>query len=305
MLMFIARRIAVATLVAFTVSVLAFVLVQLAGDPATAIAGEGASPADIERIRVLYGFDQPWWKTYLLWVERIAYGDLGYSPVARQEVSVMIANALPVTLLLGSMSIGIALLISVPLGILASLRANGWLDRIVLAVSVVSQAMPVFWMGLLLLLYFGLYWRMFPMSGDATVRHFVLPAIALGFFASPGFIRLIRTGMLDALSSDYVRTARAKGMQESTIIFKHAFPNALIPVVALATVEFGSLLGGSIVIEAVFSLNGLGQLAWRAIQRLDVAVIQGVVLVVASIYILLTLVADFLNAFLDPRIRIS
>ncbi len=304
MLAFILRRIGVALLVAVTVSFLAFMLVRLAGDPAAAIAGEGATPDDIERVRVLYGFDKPWLHTYLLWLERVLAGDLGFSPITRQDVSAMIGAALPVTLTLGGMAILFAVGVGLPLGIAASLRPNSLLDRAVLAVSVVGQAMPVFWLGLLLLLYFGLYWRMFPTGGDATLQHFVLPAIALGFFASPGFIRLTRAGMLDALASDYIRTARAKGMGKGAIVFKHAMPNALIPVVALAAVEFGSLLGGSIVIEAVFSLNGIGQLAWRAIQRLDVAVIQGVVLVVAAIYILLTLVADFLNAFLDPRIRV-
>lgn len=252
---------------------------------------------------MLYGFDQPWLQSYLMWAERVLVGDLGYShyPAGRVRNGRRgpAGDADP-----GGMSIVLALGIGIPLGILASLRPNSLLDRVVLAVSVVAQAMPVFWLGLLLLLYFGLYWRMFPTGGDGTMAHFVLPAIALGFFASPGFIRLTRAGMLDALASDYIRTARAKGMRSWAIVLKHAIPNAMIPVVALAAVEFGSLLGGSIVIEAVFSLNGIGQLAWRAIQRLDVTVIQGVVLVVAGIYILLTLVADFLNAFLDPRIRV-
>ncbi|KAA0968901.1 ABC transporter permease [Aureimonas fodinaquatilis] len=305
MIAFLIRRIGTAILVVFTVSLLAFMLVRLAGDPAAAIAGEGATPADIERIRILYGFDKPWFHTYLLWLERIFNGDLGYSPITRQDVSAMIAKALPVTLTLGGMAMLFAMMLSLPLGIIASLKPNGLVDRIVLAITVVFQAMPVFWMGLLLLLYFGLYWRLFPTGGDATLKHFVLPAAALGLFASPGLIRLTRAGMLDALASDYVRTARAKGMSEMTIVLRHTIPNAMIPVVALAAVECGTLLGGSIVIEAVFSLNGLGQLAWRAIQRLDIAVIQGVVLVVAVIYILLTLFADFLNAFLDPRIRVK
>ena len=305
MLKFVLRRLVISVLVAITVSLLTFVLLRLAGDPAAAIAGEGSTAADVERVRVEYGFDRPLWVSYGMWLGRILSGDFGYSPVLRADVAPLILERLPVTLTLGFLALIVALLIAMPLGVAAGLRPRSIVDRIAIVVSTLGQAIPTFWLGLTLILYFGLYWRMFPTSGSATLKHMVLPAVTLGFYSFPGMLRLVRSGVIDSKNSDYIRTARSKGLSPLWITFRHIMPNALIPVVSLAAVQFGMMLGGSIVVEAIFSINGLGQLAWQAIQRTDVEVLQGVVLTIALIYILLMFVADLLNSLIDPRIRVS
>jgi peptide/nickel transport system permease protein len=219
-------------------------------------------------------------------------------------VGELIADRLPVTLMLGICALAFALSLSLPLGVLAAVKPNSWLDRLALGLSVLGQALPSFWFALILIIVFGLKLRWLPVSGNDTWQHFVLPAIALGYYATPAFMRLTRAGMLEALASDYIRTARAKGLRTVTVLFKHALRNAIIPVVAVAAVQFGFMLGGSIVIESVFSLHGLGYLGWEAISRADFPVVQAIVLILACIYVLLTLFADMLNAVLDPRLRV-
>ena len=305
MLSFVLRRLVVALLVAFTVSLVTFVLLRLSGDPAVALAGEGASAADIERVRIQYGLDRPLLTHYWDWITRAVTADFGYSHNLKADVATVVFERLPVTLKLGGLSLLVALLISLPLGIAAGLYPNSLVDRIALALSVFGQALPTFWFGLMMIIYLGLYWRLLPISGNQTLAHFVMPAIALGYYAAPGLMRLTRAGIVEAMSSDYIRTARAKGLRMPAVVFRHALRNAMIPVVSLAAVQFGFMLGGSIVIEAIFALNGVGQLAWQAIQRSDFEVMQAIVLVVAVVYIVLTFFADVLNAFLDPRIRVS
>jgi len=193
--------------------------------------------------------------------------------------------------------------VAIPLGVLAAVYRDTWVDRLALLVAVVGQAMPNFWFALTLILVFsvGLHWL--PVSGNTTWQHFVLPAIALGYYAMPSLMRLTRAGMLEVLGADYIRTARAKGLSPARVVFKHALRNAIIPVVALAAVELGFMLGGSVVIESVYSMQGLGQLAWDSISRNDYPVVQAVVLIIAVFYIGLTFLADVLNAALDPRMR--
>lgn len=305
MLTFILRRLAVALMVAVTVSLVTFVLLRLSGDPAVALAGEGASAVDIERVRIEYGLDRPLLTHYWDWISRAVTGDLGHSHNLKADVATVVFQRLPVTLKLGGLALLVALVIALPLGIAAGLRPNSLVDRIALALSVFGQAMPTFWFGLMMIIYVGVYWRLLPISGNSTLAHFVMPAIALGYYAAPGLMRLTRTGIVEAMTSDYIRTARAKGLRMPAIVFRHALRNAMIPVVSLAAVQFGFMLGGSIVVEAIFALNGLGHLAWTAIQRSDFDVMQAIVLVVALVYIVLTFCADVLNAFLDPRIRVS
>lgn len=165
--------------------------------------------------------------------------------------------------------------------------------------------MPSFWFALTLILWFGVYWRLLPITGQDSWWNFVMPSIALGYYVTPAVMRLTRAGMLEVLSSDYIRTARAKGLKPMRVLFKHALRNAIIPVVALAAVQFGFMLGGSIVIETIFQINGLGYLAWESIQRKDLPMMQAIVLVLSIIYVLITFLADMLNAFLDPRIRVA
>jgi peptide/nickel transport system permease protein len=231
--------------------------------------------------------------------------DFGNSFYFRGTVVELIADRLPVTLTLGAFAIAFALVVSIPLGVLAAVKQNTWIDRAALTVAVSGQAMPSFWFALILILVFAVTLRWLPVSGSDTWAHFVLPAIALGYYATPSIMRLTRTGMLDVLASDYIRTARAKGLRPNKVLFKHALRNALTPVVALAVVQFGFILSGSIVIETVFSLQGLGLLMWESIGRKDFPVVQAILLLIAMMYVALAFVADLLNAWLDPRIRIA
>jgi ABC-type dipeptide/oligopeptide/nickel transport system permease component len=300
-----AKRLALALLVAFTVSVAAFALVRVAGDVATAIAGEGARAGDIEAIRKQYGLDRPLPVQYAEWLWKTLQGDLGESLYFKRPVVGIVLDRLPVTMTLGALSIAFALALSIPLGVLAALHPNTWIDRLALFIAVLGQAMPSFWFALLLIFWLGVELRLLPISGSDTWAHFVMPAIALGYYAAPAIMRLTRAGMMEVLASDYIRTARAKGLSPGSVVFKHALRNAVIPVVALSAVQLGFVLGGSVVIETVFALNGLGYLAWESISQNDFPVVQAILMLLAVLYVVLTLLADLANAWLDPRIRVA
>jgi peptide/nickel transport system permease protein len=304
MLHFTLRRLLVALLVAITVSLISFALLRLSGDLAAAIAGPEATEAQVEAIRIDFGLDQPLAVQYIEWLLGALRLDFGNSFYFRGTVVELIADRLPVTLTLGAMAIAFALVVSIPLGVLAAVKQNTWIDRAALTVAVSGQAMPSFWFALILILVFAVNLRWLPVSGSDTWAHFVLPAVALGYYATPSIMRLTRTGMLDVLASDYIRTARAKGLRPNKVLFKHALRNALTPVVALAVVQFGFILSGSIVIETVFSLQGLGLLMWESIGRKDFPVVQAILLLIAMMYVALAFLADLLNAWLDPRIRV-
>jgi peptide/nickel transport system permease protein len=299
------KRLGLAALVALTVSLVCFFLVHLTTDVAVAMAGEGATAEAIDTIRKQYGLDRPIWAQYVDWLAKAAVGDFGDSLYFRSPVSSLVAERLPTTLTLGLLSIGLALALSIPLGVVAAMRPNSWVDRVALTIAVLGQAMPTFWFALLLILLFGVTLKVLPISGSDSWLHFVMPSIALGYYATPAIMRVTRSGMIEVLESDYIRTARAKGLRTPQVLFKHALRNALAPVVALAAVQLGFLLGGSVVIETVFALNGLGYLAWESISHNDFPVVQAVVLLISLGYIVLTFVADLANAWLDPRIRIS
>ena len=303
MLQFLVRRLIVALLVAATVMVLAFVLTRLSGDLATSIAGANATAADIEAIRKAYGLDRPVITQFFDWVGRAVTGDLGDSYFFKARVASLIGERMPVTLTLGLTGLVIALVVSLPLGILAAVRENTGLDRAVQMVALLGQAMPSFWLGLLLMITFGLHLGWLPISGTGSWENFVMPGVVLAFSAIPALTRLTRAGMIQAMGSDYIRTARAKGLSRASILLKHALRNAAIPVVAIAAVQLGFMLGGSIVIEQVFALHGVGFLAWESIAKNDFPVVQAVVLVLAVIYVALTMLADLMNAVLDPRLR--
>ena len=305
MLGYITKRLGLAVLVAMTVSIIAYMLLYLSGDPALAIAGEGARQADIDMVRKTYGFDQPIIVQFGNWVLKLISGDLGTSIYFKTDVGPLIFSKLVTTMLLALYALAFALLISVPLGVLAAIYKNSWIDRLCLAVAVVGQAMPNFFFALILIMLFSISWRLLPVSGSDTWQHFVMPAITLGYYAAPAFMRLIRAGMIEVLEADYIRTARAKGLPTRTVVFKHALRNAIVPVVALAAVQLGFLLGGSIVIETIFALDGLGYLAYQSITHKDFPVTQVIVLLLSVIYILLTLASDIANAWLDPRIRVA
>ena len=305
MLAYTIKRLGLAVLVALTVSVLAFLLLHLSGDPAIALAGEGARQADIDMVRKAYGLDRPIAVQYADWLWHIVRGDFGTSVYFKTPAGPLILAKLQTTLLLGLASLGVALLISVPLGVLAALYKGSLLDRACLAVAVLGQALPNFFFALLLIMLFSITLRVLPVSGSGTWQHYVMPAIALGYYVAPAFMRLIRAGMIEVLGADYIRTARAKGLPAGTVVFKHALRNAIVPVVALAAVQLGYLLGGSVVVETIFALDGLGYLAYQSITFKDYPVMQLIVLLLSVIYVLLTLASDVANAWLDPRIRVS
>ena len=305
MLFYMIKRLGLALLVALTVSFLAYMLVFLSGDPALALAGEGARQADIDMVRKTYGLDRPVIVQYADWLWKLLQGNLGMSVYFKTEVGPLVFDKLKTTLLLGVYSLVVALVISVPLGVLAAIYKNSWIDRLCLAVAVLGQAMPNFFFALLLIMLFSISLHWLPVSGSGSWQHFVMPAIALGYYAAPAFMRLIRAGMIEVLGADYIRTARAKGLPPTTVIFKHALRNAIVPVVALAAVQLGYLLGGSVVIETIFALDGLGYLAYQSITYKDFPVMQIIVLLLSVIYVLLTLASDIANAWLDPRIRVA
>ncbi len=300
---FVAKRIVSALLTLLLVSVFTFSLSHMAGDPAAAIAGKEATSEDIERIREYYGFDRSVTVQYFDWLGKALTGDFGSSFHYRQPVSQMLATRLPVTFTLAFSAMIFALIIGVPLGILAALRPGSIVDRLSTSIAVVGQAMPTFWFALMLIVFFGLTLKWLPISGNTSWKHYVMPTIALGYFATPALMRLTRSGMIQALQSDYIRTAKAKGLRTGRILFRHAFRNVVVAIVAISSVQFGSLLGGSIVAEQIFSLQGLGWLGYDATIRSDLPVLQAITLVVAAFYVFLTLTADLINIALDPRLR--
>jgi len=305
MLLYALKRLALALLVAVFVSGIAFMLLRLSGDPALAIAGEGARDADIAMVRKTYGLDRPLIVQYGDWLLRTASGDLGQSLYFKTSVASLVADKLPVTFVIGTFSILFALALSIPLGVISAVWPGTWIDRTALAIAVVGQALPTFFFALCLIMLFSISLRWLPVSGSDSWAHFIMPTIALGYYVTPPMMRLVRAGMIEVLGSDYIRTARAKGLSPASVVLKHGLRNALVPVVALAAVQLGFLLGGSIVIETIFALDGLGYLAYQSITHKDFPVTQAVLMLLSLLYVVLTLVADILNAWLDPRMRVA
>ncbi len=296
-------RITLALLVALAVSALAFLVLRLSGDVAIAIAGEGARDEDLQLIRTAYGLDRPLLVQYFAWLWQTLGGDFGNSIYFKVPVSELVLQKLPTTLKLGLSALAFGLLLAVPLGVAAALWRNSWVDRLAMGITVVAQALPTFFVALVLIMVFAVWARWLPVSGSGSWQHLVMPTIALGYYVMPPFMRLIRSNMLEVLSADYVRTARAKGLPASRVIFRHALRNAIVPVVGLAAVQLGFLLGGSVVIESVFALDGLGYLAFRSISYKDFPVLQTIVLLLSVLYVALTTLSDIANVWLDPRLR--
>jgi ABC-type dipeptide/oligopeptide/nickel transport system permease component len=305
MLAYALKRLGLAVLIAIAVSALAFLLLHASGDVATALVGESARSEDIENIRRIYDLDRPLAVQYFDWAAKMARGDFGESLYFKTDVLDLVRDKLPTTAYLALFSLAFALAVSIPLGIIAAVYPNSLVDRLCLALAVLGQALPNFFFALLLIMIFAVMFPLLPVSGSETWANFVLPSIALGYYVAPPFMRLARAGMIEALGSDYIRTARAKGLSGPSIVLKHALRNALLPIVALAAVQLGFLLGGSVVIETVFALDGLGYLAYQSISHLDLPVTQAIVTLLSFIYVGLTLAADLVNAWLDPRIRVG
>lgn len=299
---FLVRRLAMAALVLLTVSMISFGLLHLSGDLASALAGDQASSQYVEFLRHEYGLDRPLPVQYADWLHRVLTGDFGHSFYFGRPVTALLAERLPITLALGGLALSIAVAVAVPLGVLAALRRDTWVDALIQAVSLVGQATPTFWLSFLLILLFGVQLRWLPIAGSGTPLHFVMPALALATFVMPAFLRITRSEMIEALDSDYVRTARAMGHRPAVVVLGHALGNAVLPVVSVAAVQAGFMPGGSIVVETIFALQGTGYLAWEAIAQNDYPVVQAVVLTVSALFVGATLAADLLNAALDPRL---
>jgi peptide/nickel transport system permease protein len=301
MLRFVAGKLLTLIAVAATLSFVAFFLLNVAVDPASAIAGDEASALEIQQVREQYGFDRPVIERYFSWLGDIAQGDFGESYYWHKPVSELIVGRLPVTITLALMSIAFTIVIAIPLGCAAALNPNSWIDRFALGLAVSAQAVPNFWLGLIIV--FAVTFHIFPVSGDKTLWHFVMPAFVLGSSSVPPVMRLMRTGLLDVMGSDYIRTARSKGFSGTRLLTRHAMRNALLPVVSVLAVQLGHKFGGSVVTESVFAINGLGRLALESILGADVPTVQMLVFVFATTFLILNMLADILNAYLDPRLR--
>jgi peptide/nickel transport system permease protein len=280
-------------------------LLHFSIDPAIAMAGEDATSEDIELIRIAYGYDRPIWIQFGEWLFSALKGDFGISPYFGLPVQDLILDRMPVTFTLGALSIAFALGFGIPLGVVAAIFPNTWIDRLSLSIAVFGQAIPNFWFSLLLMIIFAVNLQWLPVSGSESMWSYVLPTIVLGTNAIPPIMRLTRTGMLDTLSADYIRTAWAKGLPPHVVYFKHALRNAIIPVVAVASIQAAHLLGGSIVVESVFALHGLGMLAYESILRSDIPTMQAVILIFSAFFIGFSALSDVLNAYFDPRIRVQ
>ncbi len=303
MFRFIFRRGLLALVVCTAVVGISFLLTRLSGDLAVSVAGPNATASDIEAVRIAYKLDRPLIVQFGDWATNAVQGKLGDSYFYHAPVGDLLAERLPVTLILAVSGLTLAILVALPLGIVAAMHEGRALDRLLGLVALLGQALPGFWIALLMITWVGVRWRLLPISGVETWQGYVMPSIVLAFTAIPALMRLTRSGMIEALAADYVRTARAKGLAQTSVVLKHALRNALMPVVSIAAVQLGFMLGGSVIVETVFAVHGVGFLAWDAISKSDFPVVQAVVMLLAVIFVGLTLVADIVNALLDPRLR--
>lgn len=287
------------------VSLLVFSMLHLVpGDPIMAMfAQTGASGRQIEEVKEQMGLNDPLPVQYLRYVGNVLRGDLGKSLWGERDVLDMILEALPSTIRLTVAAMGIAIVLGLTLGIFAALNHNSWIDSITMVTALAGVSIPSFWLGLMLILIFAVNLRWFPVVGQGTWKSLVLPAVALGFGASALIARMTRSELLEVMGQDYVRTARAKGLNGRTVVLRHGLKNALIPVLTIVGLQFGALLGGTVIIETVFARQGLGRIAVEALKARDFPVAQGVVLFSALIYVFVNLLIDLLYAVVDPRIR--
>lgn len=302
---YIFKRLLTALPVVFGVFTVAFVLLYLLpGDPAsTMLARSGASAQQIAQLRAELGLDDPLYIQYAKYLSSTVQGDFGRSMVSQEPVLKLLMARIPTTLEL----VMTALLLSVPfgtlLGMIAAVHQNTWIDRLVVAFASIGVSMPSFWLGLMLILFFSVTLGWLPSFGQGSFKHLILPAAVLGFGAIGTIARTARTSMVDVLKQDYIITARSKGLAEHTTLLRHALRNALIPIVTIVGLQFGWLLSGSIIVEAVFSRQGLGLILIDSVMEQDLPVVQGAVLLTSVLYIFLNLVVDLAYGFVDPRVR--
>jgi ABC-type dipeptide/oligopeptide/nickel transport system permease component len=300
---FLARRLAQAAVVVLGVSVVAFFLLHLTGDPALLLLPPDATAGEIDAFRQAMGFNDPVVVQYWRFLRGAVRGDFGESLRHGQPAMALVVERLPATLELAGAAMLVALGVAIPTGIISAVRRNTLVDYASTVLALLGQSMPTFWLGVMLILVFSVRFHVLPSSGRGGVEHLVLPAATLGFFTAARMMRLTRSGMLEVLGQDYVRTARAKGVAESPVVWKHALRNAAVPIVTIAGLELGALLGGSVITETIFAWPGVGRLSVQAIYNRDFPVVQASVFLLATAFVLVNLLVDVLYSYLDPRIR--
>ncbi|MGH9532433.1 MAG: nickel ABC transporter permease [Terriglobales bacterium] len=298
------RRVLYTLPVVWLVVSVVFLLIHLVpGDPVQQMLGEGAASADIEKARRDYGLDAPLGEQYLNYWKGIVRGDLGKSIRFDRNVGALIAERYPYTLGLTLASLAVALLISIPAGVRSARRRNRWDDRLISLVSLLGLSFPNFALGPVLILLFAIELALLPVSGSGTPAHLILPAVTMGGALAAILTRMVRTSMLEELGQDYIRTARAKGLSERAVVYRHALRNALIPVLTVVGLQFGALLAGAIVTETIFSWPGIGRLTVQAISNRDYYLVQGCILAIGLTYVAVNFLTDMLYSIVNPRIR--
>lgn len=297
------ERLSHALFVVIGVSLLSFMLVHLTGDPAALLLPLDASQEDRDRFRAAMGLDRPLPVQYADFVVHAVRGDFGNSLRFQQPAMGLVVERLPATLALAAVSLALALLLGVPAGLVAGVKRNSLFDRIAMMLALAGQCVPAFWLGLMLILLFSVWLRLLPVSGGGTFAHLILPGLTLSFYTMALVARLLRSNMLEVMNSDYVRTARAKGLTERVVVLRHALKNAAIPVVTVVGLSAGYLLGGAVIVEQVFAYPGLGRLVYQSISNRDVAVVQAFVVLISLVVLVINLTVDLAYTFLDPRVR--
>ncbi|SFT94286.1 ABC transporter permease [Sedimentitalea nanhaiensis] len=305
MINFLARRLLQSAMILLGVSLITFALLYLLpSDPVRQIAGRSATAQTVANIREQLGLDQPFVVQYWRYLTSLVQGDLGRSYLQKTEVSTLIAARLPASLLLMVGAIVAELVVGLTMGVVAALRRGTATDNSLMIASFIGVSAPQFVVGLLLLYVFAVQLGWFPIGGYGTFSHLVLPAMTLGILGSGWYSRMMRSSMIDVLRQDFIRTAHAKGLSRARVLLRHALPNAILPIIAMIGIDVGIFMGGIVVVESVFGWPGIGQLAWQAIQRVDIPIIMGVTLVSACAIVIGNLVADIASLFADPRIKV-
>jgi peptide/nickel transport system permease protein len=302
---FVTKRLGYAVLSLFLLSLTIFLLVRVTGDPAALMAEPGASAEQLAAIRKNLGLDRPMWIQYGSFMANFLTGDLGHSFYYNAPVLDLYAARLPYSLLLAAVAMAFSLLIGIPSGILAAVRVGTVWDGAGKVFALLGLSMPSFWIGLVMILFFSVYLGWLPSSGAGTPLHVIMPAFALGWYFAAAHMRLTRSSMLDVLGSEYVKLARLKGLPESLVVAKHAFKNALIPVITLAGINLVIMINVAVVVETVFAWPGIGRLLYEGISFRDFPLVQGIVLLGGSMIVVVNLLVDILYAVVDPRIRLE
>jgi ABC-type dipeptide/oligopeptide/nickel transport system permease component len=297
------RRLWQAVLVLFGVSFVVFMILHLTGDPAALLLPPDATAEDVARFRTAMGFDDPWIIQYLRFLKGAIQGNFGESLRHGEPAMHLVVERLPATFQLAGAGLLLALCLAIPAGIISAVKRNTVIDYFSTVVALLGQAMPTFWLGIMLILVFSVRLNWLPSSGRGDLQHLVLPAITLGLFTTARITRLTRSGMLEVLGQDYIRTARAKGVSEQPVVWKHALKNASIPIVTIIGIELGTLLGGSVITETIFAWPGVGRLSVQAIFNRDYPVVQAAVFILASTFVIVNFMVDLAYTWLDPRIR--